>query len=242
MKKVVAIIPARAGSKRLPRKNILDLKGKPMIAWTIEAALRSEIFSDVVVSTDGEEIASIAKKWGVKVPFLRDPKDADDFVPTYQAVYNALLILERRKSISYDIVVQLMANCPCRTHLTIRNAYQNFLETDAEFQISVFKFGWMNPWWAMKLEKGASDFSGRPIPLFPEALKKRSQDLDELYCPTGAVWMAKVDAFRRDKTFYGDRYQIYPIDWKDAVDIDTVEDFEMAEAVLELRHRLENKR
>lgn len=233
MKKVVAIIPARAGSKRIPRKNIVDLKGKPMIAWTIEAALRSEVFSDVIVSTDGEEIASIAQKWGAEVPFLRDPKDADDFIPTYQAVYNALLQLERYKSTSYDIVVQLMANCPCRTYLTIRNAYQHFLETDAEFQISVFKFGWMNPWWAMK-----SSPSMQPVPLFPEALKKRSQDLEELFCPTGAIWMAKVDAFKRDKTFYGDHYKIYPIDWKDAVDIDTLEDFEMAKAVMELQPNL----
>lgn len=233
MDKVIAIIPARAGSKRLPRKNIRDLAGKPMIAWTIEAALKSGIFSDVLVSTDGREIADVSKKFGASVPFLRDPKDADDHTPAHIATINALIQMEDYKKMDYDTLVQLMPNCPCRSASDIKEAYDNFVSSKADFQISVFKFGWMNPWWAMKIDGE----NRQPQPLFPEALKKRSQDLDELFCPTGAVWVAKAEALKREKTFYGTGYKVFPMNWQSAVDIDEADDFKMAEAIFHLRTR-----
>ena len=107
-KNVIAIIPARAGSKRITNKNVVDIAGKPMIAWTIEAALKSEVFSDVLVSTDEENIANLSKRSGASVPFLRDPKDADDYTPVSVATTNALRQMEEYKSTEYDIVVQLM--------------------------------------------------------------------------------------------------------------------------------------
>lgn len=231
MDKIIAIIPARAGSKRLPRKNIIELGCKPMIAWAIESALESGIFSDVLVSTDGEEIAEISRKYGGQVPFLRDTDDAGDHSPIGVTTANALVQMEKYTGVKYDTVIQLMANCPCRTVSDIVGSYENFVTSGTDFQISVFKFGWMNPWWAMKIEEG----SMKPEPIFPDALKKRSQDLESLYCPTGAIWIAKADALKREKTFYGTGYKVYPISWQSAVDIDEIEDLEMAEAVFRLR-------
>jgi len=230
-RKVIAIIPARAGSKRIPNKNVHELGGRPMIAWTIEAAIKSSLFTDILVSTDGDGIAQLSKSLGARVPFLRRGNDADDYSPVWVATTNALIQMENYTVQKYDIVVQLMPNCPCRSASDIVRAYNHFLSLDTNFQISVFKFGWMNPWWAMRL----NDKTMRPDPIFPEALKKRSQDLDDLYCPSGAIWIAKADALKREKTFYGENYSVFPIDWQSALDIDEKDDLEMAEAVFNLR-------
>ncbi len=232
MKKAIAIIPARAGSKRIANKNIALLQGKPMIAWTIEAALDSGLFQDVLVSTDGQEIADIAKKLGASVPFLRDKRDADDQTPVWTATLNALKQMEKHKNEKYDVVAQLMPNCPCRTAEDIKQAFKAFAEAGSDSQISVFKFGWMNPWWAMKVNK-----SMKPEPVFPEALKKRSQDLEELFCPTGAIWIAKADALKQNATFYGPDYHVHELAWENAVDIDEEADLRMAELIMLKRER-----
>jgi CMP-N-acetylneuraminic acid synthetase len=232
VKRNLAIIPARAGSKRIKDKNIIELNGKSMIAWTIEAALESGIFDDVLVSTDGAMIAEIAKKHGASVPFLRDIKDADDYVSVNQATINALLQMENHSAESYENVVQLMPNCPCRGAGEIRQAFDNFIKNKSNSQISVFKFGWMNPWWAMKVNKNMNT-----EPVFPEALKKRSQDLDELYCPTGAIWIAKAEALKKNGTFYGPGYNVHELNWESAVDIDEPADLRMAELIMIKRER-----
>ena len=228
MKNVIAISPARAGSKRIPNKNIAKFVGKPMIAWTIEAALESGIFSDVLVSTDGDEIAELSRSLGASVPFLRNPAYADDYAPVSMATVSSLIQMEQHKLFQYDVVVQLMPNCPCRTADDIVNSHDNFLNSNSDFQISVFPFGWMNPWWAMTLDEKAM----RPVPIFPEAWKKRSQDMEKLYCPTGAVWIAKAEALKEQKTFYGDGYKVFPLDWRNAVDIDDIDDLRMAEVLM----------
>jgi CMP-N-acetylneuraminic acid synthetase len=221
-KKHVAIIPARGGSKRIPKKNILDLAGKPMIAYTIEAALESQMFEDVIVSTDSPEIAEIAEKCGASVPFLRT-QYSDDFVSVSTVTK---FVLEQLQEInkSYDIVTQLMPNCPLRGSNQIIEALTNFIDNNHNFQISCFKYGWMNPWWAHEmLENGAAK------PVFPDDMRnRRSQDQPDLYCPTGAIWIADVQSFMQQGTFYGNDYRFFPMDWKYAVDIDDYEDLEMA--------------
>lgn len=222
---MIAIIPARGGSKRIPHKNIIDFYGKPMIAWTIEAALKSNIFKKVIVSTEDEQIASIANDYGAEVPFLRD-KYFDDFSPVSTVTIYTLDKLMINTKENFTTVVQLMPNCPLRNHTHIIESYDNFLRSGENFQLSCFNFGWMNPWWAIKL-----DINFRPTPLFPEMLTKRSQDLDTVYCPSGAIWIAKIDPLKKSGTFYGDPHIFFPIDWKAAVDIDTPDDLEFAKAV-----------
>ena len=227
--KVIAIIPARGGSERLPRKNIVDFKGLPLIVWTIKAALETELFKRVLVSTDDEETALVTEANGVKVPFMRG-KYADDHSPVSLAIIEVLGQLKERFNETYDTVVQLMPNCPLRSSEQIMDAYKNFRANSATFQISCFKFGWMNPWWAVRL--GRDEI---PRPLFPDIWGKRSQDLEELYCPTGAIWLAESEALLRAKTFYGPGHIFHPMDWKAAVDIDTRDDLEFAESLFDLQ-------
>ncbi|TVT58088.1 MAG: acylneuraminate cytidylyltransferase family protein [Sedimenticola thiotaurini] len=227
----IAVILARGGSKRLPRKNILEFHGKPLIAWTIEAARESGHYQRVLVSTDDPEIAEISRTFGADVPFLRDSA-ADDISPSSEATIVALGQAERHWGERYQFVSQLMANCPLRGAPDIEDAVNHFMGSGADSQISCFRFGWMNPWWAAKL-----DDQGYPEHLFPEARLARSQDLPPLYCPSGAIWIAKVDALRSKGTFYGDDYLFHPMGWMSAMDIDDAEDLDMARACFLARGR-----
>lgn len=227
--KAIAIILARGGSKRIPRKNVLEIAGKPMLAWSIEAAIESRCFDRVLVSTDDPAIAEIGRQFGAEVPFLRDTA-ADDMTPSSEASLAALDQAERHWSESYGVVAQLMANCPLRNSMDVRDAVSHFNRAQASAQISCFKYGWMNPWWAVKLGEG-----GRPDYLFEEARTTRSQDLPPLYCPTGAIWLAKSDALRTARSFYTPDCVFHPMPWLSALDIDDAEDLEMARACFALK-------
>lgn len=220
----IAIILARGGSKRLPRKNILDFHGKPMLAWTIEAAIDSGCFSRVIVSTDDKEIATIAQKYKAEVPFLR-ASGFDDVAQSSEATIIALRQAEEYWGERYEYVSQLMANCPLRNKFDIRESVTNFIKSKTQFQISCFRFGWMNPWWAAQLDE-----SFKPQYLFSEAQIKRSQDLPHLYAPSGAIWIAKSKSLLNQASFYGSNHTFYPLNWMSAMDIDDADDFAMAQA------------
>ena len=228
----IAIIPARGGSKRIPRKNIMDFSGKPMIEWTIEAALKSKCFDHVLVSTDSKEISEISIAAGASVPFLR-LQNADDKTPSSIATISALRQSENYWDTRFDCVAQLMPNCPLRDADHIQAAMDNFVTQDISYQISCFQFGWMNPWWAVKLDEEMV-----PTDLFPEAKSVRSQDLERLYCPTGAIWIAGRDALLKAGTFYGPGHRYFPIDQVGAVDIDDMEDYLMAMALERMRKKV----
>ena len=221
----IAIIPARGGSKRIPRKNVIEFCGKPMIAWTIDAALGSGLFDRVLVSTDDANTVEVALKYGASAPFLRQEAN-DDVTPVGTATLHALAQAEAYWGENYGTVTQLMANCPLRTAAEIQSAWRNFLAIDADFQLSCFEYGFMNPWWAHTLDSHA-----RPIPLYGEALRQRSQDLPKLYCPSGAVWIARADALRASGSFYGPDHRFYPIDWRAALDIDDEGDLLLARSL-----------
>jgi CMP-N-acetylneuraminic acid synthetase len=234
--KDIAIILARGGSKRLPEKNILDFHGKPMIVWTIQAAIESAKFDQVLVSTDDEEIAEISRNAGASVPFLRQAA-CDDMASSSEATIGALLQAESFWGMRYESVTQLMANCPLRDAHDIRNAVEAFKKANPPAQISCFKYGWMNPWWAAKL-----NHEGTPEYLFPEARKARSQDLPPLYCPSGALWIADADALKRERSFYMPGHVMHPLSWLSAMDIDDAEDLEMARASFIMKQAQENLR
>jgi CMP-N-acetylneuraminic acid synthetase len=228
-KRTIAVIPARGGSKRIPGKNIIDFYGKPLIAWTIEAAINSGVFDDVIVNTDDLNIKEVAETYGAQVPFLRQ-NHADDFAPISIVTVDTLKILEQNFNKQYTNVVQLMANCPIRDSEDIKNAYQNFQDNNCDFQISCFEYGWMNPWWAFKIDPTTK----QPLPLFEFGIKSRSQDLERLYCPTGAIWIAKVKKLFISQTFYGEGFKFHQLPWTKAIDIDDYEDLNMAKAVYQL--------
>ena len=227
----LAVIPARGGSKRIPKKNIRLLAGKPLLAFTIAAALDSALFACVVVSTDSPEIAEVAERHGAEVPYLRDPSLSNDSVPVSAATVDALQRLDPGREI-YASVCQLMPNCPLRTAADVVASYEQFVQSGADSQLSVVRYGWQNPWWAMRRE---ADYS--LAPLFEEALSQRSQDLPELFCPTGAVWWAKAEVLRREGTYHIARRSGWEIPWARGVDIDNEDDWLAAELLLEMAER-----
>ncbi|NEW85267.1 MAG: acylneuraminate cytidylyltransferase family protein [Mariniphaga sp.] len=227
-KSVIAIIPARGGSKRIPQKNIVDFCGKPLIAWSIEAAQKAGIFDAIVVSTDDEAIAKVSREYGAEVPFLRDKK-ADDFSPVSEAIIRTIEQLEATGR-NYDLVVQLFAVCPLRTSEEIVESLQFFTEKEAPFLISCFKFVGMNPWWAIKLD---DQFKGERI--FTEEIKMRSQDIPELYSPTGAIWIAETEILKKEGTFFGKDHIFWEIDWISGIDIDDNKDLKLAAALRSIR-------
>jgi len=224
----LAVIPARGGSKRIPGKNLVPLQGRPLLAYSVEAALESGLFERVVVTTDSEEIAEAARALGAEAPFLREAQLSDDFVPVSQATLDALERLDPDGG-RFASVCQLMPNCPLRDARDVRASGEQFERTGAQAQISVVRYGWQNPWWAMRRD---AEFALEP--LFREAATARSQDLPELFCPTGAVWWAQATALRREGTFHLAGRTGWEIPWQRGVDIDTPDDLEMALVLLGL--------
>ena len=226
VKRRIAIIPARGGSKRIPKKNITDFNGLPMIAWTIKAAEESKLFDRILVSTDDSTIAEVAINAGAEVPFLRTDC-ADDYSTVSEATTFALQQAMEYWNEEYNVVVQLMANCPLRTSADIQLLVATFETEQRIAQISCFEYGWMNPWWAATIND-----EGRPTQVFSEALTQRSQDLPKLYCPTGAIWISTVKALLTHRTFYSPDHTFEPISLKSAMDIDDYEDLEIANALV----------
>jgi CMP-N-acetylneuraminic acid synthetase len=224
----LAVIPARGGSKRIPGKNVRCLEGKPLLAYTVEAALQSELFERVIVSTDSQDIADVARGCGADVPFLRDVGLSDDFVPVSAATVDVLERVDPSGS-AFARVCQLMPNCPLRTAGDIAASYEQFVRTGFEAQVSVVRYGWQNPWWAMRRDEHLV-----LAPLFEDVATARSQDLPELFCPTGAVWWAKADALRREGTYHMAGRTGWEIPWRRGIDIDTEDDWEMAEVLMKI--------
>ena len=221
----LAVIPARGNSRRVPGKNIRDLLGRPAVAYTIEAALHSGLFARVVVTTDSEKIAAVARSWGAEVPFLRDSALADDLTPVSAATVDVLERIDAEGR--FSAVAQLMPNCPLRIADDVRASYAVFVASGSESQLSVSRFGWQTPWWAMQ-----RDDRGVLSPLFPDQATARSQDLPALFCPTGAVWWASSKLLRRERTFHVAGRTGWELPWDRAVDIDTESDWLMAEQLL----------
>jgi N-acylneuraminate cytidylyltransferase len=200
-----------------------------MVEWTIEAAVQSGRFCRVLVSTDDEEIARLARNAGAEVPFLRE-RCADDHSPASAATLEALVAAEQYWAHSFDTVTQLMASCPLRTAHDIIKCHAAFLRSPSSSLISCVPLVGSNAWWAATL--GAS---GVPKPLHPDALVRRSQDLPALFVPTGAVWCSKASVLRAQGTYYSAGFRYHPIDWMSGVDIDTWDDLKFAEVCF--RHR-----
>jgi len=225
---MLAIIPARGGSKRLPRKNILPLAGKPLIAWTIEAALESTAVGRVVVSTDDPEIAAVAELFGAEVPFMRPPELATDAATTIDVVLDILSKLPQPGSI-----VLLQPTCPLRTARHIDEAAKLMGERGANAVVSVSEAE-HPPEWANPLpEDGSMDQFLRE-----DLRNKRSQELPVSYRLNGAIYIADARTLVQERTFIMHKgAYAYRMDRESSVDIDDKVDFMLAEILM--RDRLE---
>jgi N-acylneuraminate cytidylyltransferase len=195
-----------------------------MIAWTIEAAISCKFIDKTVVTTDSAEIAKVAKTYGAEIPFMRSDY-ADDHSPISLVTVDMLKRLET----NFDIVIQMMPNCPLRRSVEVEDAFNFFVSDNHSFQISCFEYGWMNPWWSHTQDE---DFTAKPF-LQDFTINKRSQDLPKLYCPTGAIWIAETEALLQSETFYGKAYRFHPMNWMRAVDIDDEKDLDLASIIFQ---------
>jgi CMP-N-acetylneuraminic acid synthetase len=228
--KTIAVITARGGSKRIPKKNITEVAGRPLVEWSIDAALRSNVCDRIVVSTDHEEIARIAVAAGAECPFLR-LNAADDHATASQAVLATLDQAEQYWEESYQRIVLLMPTCPLRTCIQVRAQMEEFISLGCDYLLSCAGFGPTKPWWAfVKKPNNEHEF------LHPEALKTRSQELPQIFAPSGATWIANVDALRSSGTFYGPGHRFHEIPWISAIDIDEPEDIVFVEKILASGH------
>jgi CMP-N,N'-diacetyllegionaminic acid synthase len=224
-KKMLAIIPARKGSKRLPHKNRILLSGKPLIAWTIEPAVQSEFIDTVIVSTDDELIIGIGKQYGAKVPFIRPADIAEDTTVTYDVIIHAINFY-KEKDIIFDYVILLQPTSPLRTLEDINNAIK-LIDENTKAVISVCKAE-HSPIWSNILP---SDFSMKNF-LEPNLRNLRSQDLPIYYRLNGAIYVAKIDYLLENEGFFGSNTTAYIMDQKRSVDIDTKIDYELCKLLL----------
>ena len=222
-KSVLAIIPARGGSKELPQKNILPLAGKPLIVWSIEAANKSKYIDRCIVSTDDEEIAQLAKKYGCEVPFMRPAELATDDANVNDVFLHVLDLLREQ----YDILVVLQPTSPLRESEDIDHALEMIEHENVSAVVSVCKSNKPLPW-HFTIEK-----DGVLKSVFPrKKLSVNRQELSPTYLPNGALFIAYTDFFRSKTTFYTESTFAYIMPPERSVDIDTRNDFLLAEAIL----------
>ena len=217
----IAIIPARGGSKRIPRKNIKFFLGKPIIAYSIEAAINSNLFDEVMVSTDDDEIASIALKYGAKVPFLRSQKNSDDFATTYDVIEETLLkYKEQGKNFDYACCIY-----SCAPLIQIASLQEAFVvlknnSLDTVFPVVPFSFPIQR---ALKLNNGKLSF------FYPEFALTRSQDLEISYHDVGQFYFMNCEQVLKKKALLTDKTGTVVLDELLVQDIDNESDWMLAE-------------
>lgn len=218
----LAIIPARGGSKRIPRKNIKYFLGKPIIAYSIEAALKSNLFSEVMVSTDDEEIASIAIKYGAVVPFLRSKKNANDHATTVDVILEVLSQYER-KGILFENACCIYPCAPFVSSYNLHKAYTILHSKgfDTVFPVLSYSFPIQR---AMR-----ADMEGRIGMINPEYWNIRSQDLEKTYHDAGQFYFFNINKLLSEKKLWTDNTGFFEIDELNAQDIDNETDWKLAE-------------
>ncbi|MBR1470458.1 MAG: pseudaminic acid cytidylyltransferase [Lachnospiraceae bacterium] len=229
--KNLAVITARGGSKRIPRKNIREFLGQPIITYSIRAALESGIFDTVMVSTEDAQIAETAKAAGAEVPFLRSAVNADDHSTTADVLLEVLLEYEKRGE-HFDAVCCIYPTAPFITKDALRSAMQTLSDREADTVMPVVQFSFP-PRRALLLR------NGELTPHYPEDQLKRSQDLEPEYHDCGQFYCLRVSSFLREKRVVMTHTAAFLQDEMAVQDIDTEKDWEIAELKYRLLHQEE---
>ena len=220
----ICIIPARGGSKRIPRKNIKNFSGQPIISWSIKTALKSKCFSRVIVSTDDNEIAEISRRYGAEVPFKRLKSLSDDYTGTLPVIKNAINWLEKNNE-KVDFICCLYPTAPFIEVNYLKEGLKKLIENNASYSISVTSFPYPIQR-AFKLTKNK-----RLKMFFPENINKRSQDLEKSFHDAGQFYWGKRSAWLNEERILGqDTVPIYIPRYK-VQDIDNEEDWIQAERI-----------
>ena len=217
----LAIITARGGSKRIPKKNIKEFCGKPIIAYSIQSAIESGIFDEVMVSTDSEEIKDISEKYGAKVPFMRSEATSNDFATTSDVL---LEVINRYEDLGYSFEYGccLYPTAPFVTSDNLKCAYKTLTESSAKTLLPVVAF-------SFPPQRGVFVRDNKLVLSQPEFLNTRSQDIEKMYHDCGSFSMFRIRDFKEDKKLITDNTVPYIMDEMMVQDIDNLSDWEMAE-------------
>ena len=227
MSKSIAIIPARGGSKRIPRKNIKDFLGKPIIAYSIEAALKSGLFDEVMVSTDSEEIANIAKQYEASVPFFRSKKTSDDYATLVDVIEEIILRYEQQ-GVYFDTICCILPTAPFITSLRLIEGFNLLEENKYDSITPVIQYSY-------PIQRALQiDENNRLSMIYPENMCKRSQDLVPVYHDSGQFYWGRIESFMNERTFFMKNGGAIIISENEGQDIDTMEDWQLAEMKYEL--------
>ncbi len=226
-KSFLAIIPARGGSKRLPRKNVLDLNGEPLIAWSIEAGLQSHYVDEVMVTTDDEEIAEVSKKYGAIVPFQRPEKLSDDYATRSEVIRHTIEFYKNELGKQFDYLVFLQPTSPLRGEKDIDSAIKFMFEKNGDAVVSVCELEHPIHWsGTLPQDKDMSKF------LDNVAVQSRSQDLEKHYRLNGAIYICDIQKFLEEGcVFLKKNIFAFEMPQEKSVDIDSLMDFKIAEAL-----------
>lgn len=226
--RTLAIITARGGSKRIPRKNIKEFCSKPIIAYSIEAALKSGVFDEVMISTEDKEIAQISEGFGAKVPFFRSEKTASDYATTADVLLEVLDEYEKR-DMHFDMACCIYPTAPFITSERLKEAVETLRKSDADTLIPVVGFSYP-PQRALVIEDGRLVFK------YPEYLVSRSQDLEKHYHDAGQFYVFKTKAFKETGNLMKGNIIPMVLDEMEVQDIDTQHDWELAQVKYKLLH------
>lgn len=219
---IVAVIPARGGSKRIPRKNIKLFCGKPMIAWSIEAALASGCFDRVIVSTDDQEIAAIARQWGAEVPFMRPASLSDDFTGTIPVIAHAIDAM-KREGHSIEFACCIYATAPFVRAQDIQRGLSDLQASDAAYSFSVTSY-------PFPIQRAIRMTSAGRVEMFqPELFNTRSQDLEESFHDAGQFYWGRAESWAEEKIFFAPHSLPIHLPRARVQDVDTQEDWDRAE-------------
>ncbi len=227
----VCIIPARGGSKRIPKKNIKPFCTKPMIAYSIEAAQKSQCFDKILVSTDDSEIANIAKSLGAEVPFIRPDELSNDYTATLPIIKHAIDWIEDNVgSVSY--VCCLYATAPFVKFDYIKSAYKQLLETKSNYCFTVTKY-------VFPIQRAVKITNNQRLQMFnPDFFATRSQDLEEAYHDAGQFYWGKADSFKKLDPLFSEQSSPFILPHYLVQDIDTIDDWKRAEIMYQVLKKM----
>jgi pseudaminic acid cytidylyltransferase len=232
--KNLAIIPARGGSKRIPRKNIKNFFGKPIIAYSIQAALESNLFDEVMVSTDDQEVADVASLFGAKVPFLRSKQNSNDFATTADVIFEVLKKYEEN-SADYDNLCCIYPTAIFVNATKLKISFKKFIDSSADSLIPITKFSY-------PIQRGLLINENNEIGYMqPENRFERSQDLESVYHDAGQFYWLKTDSFMIQKDMMMKHTLPFILSENEVQDIDTFDDWAAAEMKYKLFKNLEYK-
>lgn len=226
--KILAIIPARGGSKGIPNKNIKLINGKPLIAHTIEEAIRSKYIDKIIVSTDDAEIAKISRQYGAEIPFMRPPHLAKDDTPGIEPIIHALNWFKSNNQ-EFDYVICLQCTSPFRKVEQVDEALEKLMKSNSDSIVSVCESE-VSPYWMKKIENGEMKDFLNDIPFYG-----RRQDTPKIYRLNGAIYISNIETLSKNKSWYSENTLAYIMDRESSIDIDDMIDFKFAEFLMKER-------